>query len=54
MEDARGRLGTIAEGAKALVEGARADDFPEIAREADALRQRVTALRARLQASAPN
>ncbi|HEY4159493.1 MAG TPA: hypothetical protein VGM29_15395 [Polyangiaceae bacterium] len=41
-------LAKIAEGARALLDLARADDFPDVAREADALGQRVSALRKRL------
>lgn len=46
--DAHARLGRITEGARELLDAARADDFPEVAREADALKQRVAALRKRL------
>jgi predicted O-linked N-acetylglucosamine transferase (SPINDLY family) len=42
------QLTKIVEGARALFETARADDFPDVAREADALRQRVSSLRGRL------
>jgi hypothetical protein len=42
------RLREIAEQARALFEAARADDFPEIAREADVLKQRMAALGKRL------
>jgi hypothetical protein len=45
---AAARLEQIAEAARALFEVARADDFPEIAREADVLKQKMTALRQRL------
>jgi phage host-nuclease inhibitor protein Gam len=38
----------IVEGARSLCQAARADDFPDVAREADALRQRISALRGRL------
>jgi chromosome segregation ATPase len=38
----------ITEGARSLCQSAREDDFPEVAREADALRQRISALRGRL------
>jgi hypothetical protein len=41
-------LREIQEGARALFEAARDDDFPEIAREADVLKQRMAALRNRL------
>jgi len=51
-EAARGavdaRLQDIADGARALFEAARDDDFPEIAREADVLKQRMGSLRKRL------
>jgi hypothetical protein len=42
------RLQDLADGARALFEAARDDDFPEIAREADVLKQRMAALRKRL------
>ena len=42
------RLQEIVEAARTLFEGARDDGFPEIAREADVLKQRMTALRKRL------
>jgi hypothetical protein len=42
------RMQDIAEAARTLFEAARADDFPEIAREADVLKQRMLALRKRL------
>ena len=45
---AEARLQEIADGARALFEAARDDDFPEIAREADVLKQRMAALRKRL------
>jgi hypothetical protein len=45
---AQARLEQIAASARSLFEAARADDFPEIAREADVLKQRMTALRQRL------
>jgi len=50
VEGAEAKLGKIAEGAKTLFEAAHADDFPEVAREADTLKQRVQALRKRLEA----
>jgi hypothetical protein len=43
------QLTKISEGARAVFDAARADDFPDVAREADALKQRVTALRRRLE-----
>lgn len=42
------RLREISEAARAVFEAARADDFPEIAREADVLKQRMSALGKRL------
>jgi chromosome segregation ATPase len=45
---AEARLKEISEAARALFEAARADDFPEIAREADVLKQRMAALGKRL------
>jgi hypothetical protein len=45
---AEARLREIADGARALFEAARADDFPDVAREADVLKQRMTALLQRL------
>jgi chromosome segregation ATPase len=41
-------LAKIAEGARALFEATRSDDFPDLASEADGLKQRVSALRRRL------
>jgi hypothetical protein len=41
-------LAAIADGAKRLFDAARSDDFPDLAREADALAKRVTHLRRRL------
>jgi len=41
-------LQDLADGARALFEAARDDDFPEIAREADVLKQRMASLRNRL------
>jgi hypothetical protein len=43
------QLTQIADGARALFDAAHADDFPEVAREADALKQRIAALRRRLE-----
>jgi chromosome segregation ATPase len=48
LTDAQARLDTIAEGARALCEAGRADDFPDVVRDADALKQRASALRRRL------
>lgn len=42
-------LGKLSDGARALFDAARADDFPEVAREADTLKQRVLSLRKRLE-----
>ena len=49
VDGAEAKLGKIADGAKTLFEAAHADDFPEVAREADTLKQRVQALRRRLE-----
>ena len=43
------QLAEISEGARVLCEAARVDDFPDVAREADALKQRTAALRRRLE-----
>jgi len=48
-ESAKVRLATLVDAARELFDAARADDFPEIAREADALKQRMTALRRRFE-----
>jgi len=45
---AAAKLQEISETARLVFEAARADDFPEIAREADVLKQRMAALRKRL------
>jgi hypothetical protein len=50
VEKARGELAKIADGARVLLEAARSEDFPDVAREADSLKQRVSALRGRLPA----
>ena len=42
------RLQEISEAARALFDAARDDDFPEVAREADVLKQRMAALRRRV------
>jgi len=42
------RMQDITDAARALFEAARDDDFPEIAREADVLKQRMASLRRRL------
>lgn len=49
LEEAEAQLTKISEGARALFEAAHADDFPELAHEADALKQRIAALRRRLE-----
>lgn len=48
VEQAQGELAKLAERSRSLGDDARANDFPDVAREADALRQRVVALRKRL------
>ena len=48
VEQAQQELGKIQERARTLGEDARGNDFPDVAREADALRQRVATLRKRL------
>jgi hypothetical protein len=45
---AEAKLREISDGARALFEAARADDFPDVAREADVLKQRMAALGKRL------
>lgn|SRR5581483_10078565 len=45
---AEAQLRELSERARALFEAARADDFPEIAREADVLKQRMAAMSRRL------
>ncbi|MEP7051702.1 MAG: hypothetical protein ABJB12_15170 [Pseudomonadota bacterium] len=42
------QLTTIETGARALLDAARTEDYPDVVREADSLRQRVTALRKKL------
>jgi hypothetical protein len=58
LAQAGSRLQEISDGARAVFEAARAADFPDIAREADVLKQRMAALRKRLsrpaQVSSPN
>jgi hypothetical protein len=56
VDQARGDLAKIADDARTLFEAARSDDFPEVAREAEALKQRVAALRRHLDdpRTAPN
>jgi len=48
LAEAGSRLQDIADRARALAEAARADDFPELAEQADVLKQRMTAVRKRL------
>ena len=48
LAEADRRLQEISDRARALFEAARDDEFPEIAREADVLKQRMGALRKRL------
>jgi len=52
LSDVEAQLARIADSAKALFEAAHADDFPELAREADALKQRASSLRRRLESKA--
>ena len=49
IEDLKAKLAKIGDDARALFEAARDDDFPEIARESDALSKRAAALRKRLE-----
>jgi uncharacterized coiled-coil DUF342 family protein len=51
LSDVDAQLGRLADNARALFDAARAEDFPELAREADALKQRAAALRRRLDRS---
>lgn len=46
--DTDARLQELQDGARTLFEAARDDDFPDIAREADVLKQRMAAMRNRL------
>jgi hypothetical protein len=48
LDGLKAGLADIAEGARRLFDAARADDFPDVAREADALAKRVSHLRRRL------
>jgi len=50
--DVEAQLGRIVVDAKALFDAAHSDDFPELAREADTLKQRVSSLRRRLDSKA--
>jgi uncharacterized coiled-coil DUF342 family protein len=52
VSDVEAQLARIASNAKALFDAAHADDFPELAREADALKQRASSLRRRLDSKA--
>ncbi|HKO53092.1 MAG TPA: hypothetical protein VJV79_35525 [Polyangiaceae bacterium] len=49
LADVDAQLTKIADAARALFDLAHAEDFPDLAREADALKQRATALRRRLE-----
>jgi chromosome segregation ATPase len=53
LEGAKAQLNRIADDARALFEAARADDFPEVAREADTLKQRLLALTRKLEGASP-
>jgi DNA repair exonuclease SbcCD ATPase subunit len=48
IEQLQARLIELETGARELVEAARADDFPDLVRDADTLKQRVAAVRKRL------
>ena len=48
LAEVEAQLTRISEGARSVLEAARNDDFPDVAREADALKQRVSSLRRRL------
>ena len=48
LSDVDAQLAQIAADARALFDAAHADDFPEVTREADALKQRAASLRRRL------
>jgi DNA repair exonuclease SbcCD ATPase subunit len=48
LEQVASQLTSIVDGARVLFEQARVEDFPEVAREADALKQRIAALRGKL------
>jgi len=49
LDELKAGLAKIADDAKVLFDAARSDDFPDVAREADALAKRVTHLRRRLE-----
>jgi chromosome segregation ATPase len=53
IENAKAKLSGIADDARALHDAAHADNFPELARQADALRQRVAALQRKLLGASP-
>ncbi len=48
LEEAHARLGQIAEAAEALAQGAHTKGFPDVMREADAIRQQLLAARNKL------
>lgn len=48
LEEAHARLGQLAEAAEALAEGANTKGFPDVMREADAVRQQLLAARNKL------
>lgn len=52
LGEVKSQLTKIVDGAKTLLEVARADDFPDVSREADSLRQRILAVRRRLEGDA--
>ncbi len=52
LVEVKSQLTRIADGARSLLESARSDDFPDVAREADSLRQRILAVRRRLEGDA--
>jgi chromosome segregation ATPase len=52
LVEVKAELTKIADGARSLFESTRSDDFPDVAREADALRQRILAVRRRLEGDA--
>lgn len=54
IEQAKVQLSGIADDARALQDAAHADNFPDLARQADALRQRVAALHRKLLGASPS
>jgi chromosome segregation ATPase len=52
LVEVKAQLTKIADGARSLCESTRSDDFPDVARESDALRQRILAVRRRLEGDA--